>query len=150
MYTIKLLTYKQLTKQNLYAMLRLRNEVFIVEQNCAYQDLDNNDQQATHVLISNAANELVATCRLFNKGSIYSNYACIGRVCCASNTRNTGLGKLLMQTALLHITTAMQEPVVKISAQYYLLQFYTALGFVAEGKMYLEDNIDHIAMVYNV
>lgn len=148
MYTTRILNYNQLNKQDLYALLRLRSTVFIVEQDCAYQDLDNNDQHAQHVLIYDSANELVATCRLFSKGIMYPTYACIGRVCCATHTRNTGLGKLLMQTALQHTTTIMQEPIIKISAQYYLLQFYTALGFVAQGEIYLEDNIEHIAMVY--
>lgn len=147
-YTTKIITYAQLTKDELYALLNLRSTVFIVEQNCAYQDLDYKDQHAQHVLMYDANQVLVATCRLFAKGIMYNNYACIGRVCCATHTRGTGLGKLLMQTALTHITTQMHEPSIKISAQYYLLAFYTALGFVAQGDIYLEDTIDHIAMTY--
>ncbi len=147
-YSTKIITYAQLTKDELYALLNLRSTVFILEQNCCYQDLDYNDQHAQHVLMYDDNHKLVATCRLFAKGIMYDNYACIGRVCCAKNTRGTGLGKLLMHTALNHITTQMHEPSIKISAQYYLLQFYTALGFVAQGDIYLEDTIDHIAMIY--
>ena len=144
---IKWITKKfdDLTPVELYAILQLRNEVFIVEQNCVYQDLDNKDQQAWH-LMGWMEKQLVAYTRLIPPGISYTE-ASIGRVVTSPLERRTGLGRELMQQSLDEIRKLFGEGPVRIGAQLYLKKFYTSLGFIPTSEIYLEDGIEHIEMV---
>ncbi|WP_343486863.1 GNAT family N-acetyltransferase [Allomuricauda sp. d1] len=142
--TIK--TFDELTKEELYRALALRNEVFIVEQECAYQDVDRKDMRAYHVF-GKEKNRLVAYARVFKKGDYFEN-ASIGRVLVKKEYRGKALASALMKSAISYITTEMQEDTIALSAQCYLTKFYNDLGFVSKGAEYLEDGIPHIKMVY--
>lgn len=137
-------TFNNLTLLNLYSIYKLRNEVFIVEQNCAYQDVDTFDLTAHHLLVIND-DELIAYARILPP---YSNYSqpSIGRVIVKSNYRSQNLGKKLMLYAIEQAQLLFPQQQLVISAQSYLLKFYTNLGFKASGNEYLEDNIPHTKM----
>ncbi len=141
-------TFSQLTIQQLYGMLQLRSEVFVVEQNCVYQDIDGKDQNALHVL-GYKNEKLVAYTRLFKAGD-YFNEASIGRVVVSENERQHKYGNTIMIASIKAIKTYFNETTIKISAQVYLNTFYTNLGFNAVGEEYLEDGIPHVAMLFNV
>ena len=145
-YTFK--HFDQLTLDELYHLLQLRSEVFVVEQNCVYQDIDNKDRHGFH-LLGFIDSQLVACARILPKGISYSDYCSIGRVCTKQTHRQLGLGKELMQQAILHCHELYLDTKIKISAQSYLLKFYTELGFEAIGEEYLEDEIPHRAMILN-
>ncbi|WP_375326153.1 GNAT family N-acetyltransferase [Flagellimonas sp. GZD32] len=137
--------FDELTNSELYQLLRLRSEVFVVEQDCVYQDVDNKDQKALHVLgIKNG--ELVAYTRIFKPGDYFKN-ASIGRVVVNQDQRKFGLGKQIMQASLAAIEQKFPNQTIEISAQSYLLKFYSELGFNAFGDEYLEDGIPHKRMV---
>jgi len=138
--------FDQLTLDELYQLLQLRSEVFVVEQNCIYQDIDNKDRQAYH-LLGYKENQLVTYARILPKNISYPDYCSIGRVCTKQTNRQLGLGKELMQQAILHCQELYLDTKIKISAQSYLLKFYTELGFEAIGEEYLEDDIPHRAMI---
>ena len=132
----------------LYDILRLRSEIFIVEQNCPYQDLDNKDQQSQHLLGINNG-ELISYVRLIPKGVSYDNNCSIGRVVTNQKYRGNGLGKELMHKAIKACRSLYGDCPIKISAQHYLLKFYNDLGFEAIGDTYLEDNFHHISIILN-
>lgn len=138
-------TYQQLTKEDLYSILRLRSEVFVVEQNCVYQDIDAKDNKATHVL-GLKDGELVAYSRLFKANDYFEN-ASIGRVIVSLKERKNKIGNQLMITSIQAIKNLFKEEIIAISAQEYLQVFYYNLGFVQKGKGYMEDGIPHIYMV---
>lgn len=137
-------TFFELTQQELYALLQLRSEVFVVEQNCVFLDMDGLDEKAHHVLGFHE-NKLVAYARLFPKGITYDE-ASIGRVATSSSMRKMGFGKLLMQYSKQEVQRLYKTTTIVIGAQCYLKKFYNELGFVEEGAMYLEDGIEHITM----
>src|SRR5690606_17501691 len=138
-------TFQQLTTDELYAILQLRSEVFVLEQNCAYQDVDGRDQKALHVL--GFKNEiLVAYTRLFKPGDYFEN-ASIGRVVVRENERQHKYGYDILKVSIDAIQEHFNETTIKISAQEYLVKFYTNLGFKTTGTSYLEDGIPHIAML---
>lgn len=138
-------TFDQLTIDELYQILRLRSEVFVVEQDCVYQDVDNKDQKALHVIgVKN--DEIVAYTRIFKPGDYFDNVS-IGRVVVRQNQRKYGLGKRIMQASLATIEERFPNKPIEISAQTYLLKFYTELGFNAFGDEYLEDGIPHRRML---
>lgn len=138
-------TFQQLSTDELYAMLQFRSEVFVVEQNCVYQDIDGKDQKALHVL--GYKNEiLVAYTRLFKPGDYFEN-ASIGRVVVRQNERQYRYGYDIMNVSIDEIKRQFNETTIKISAQEYLVKFYTNLGFEVIGSSYLEDGIPHVAMV---
>lgn len=145
-WTIK--PFADLTPTELYALLHLRAEVFVVEQNCPYLDVDHKDQQGIHVLGYAPDGRLAAYARVFPPGVTYADYACIGRVVTAPFARGKGLGKPLVDQAreTLFVTYGVQP--IKISAQAHLQNFYGTCGFVGTGELYLEDGIPHRAMVY--
>ena len=118
----------------------LRSEVFVVEQDCVYQDIDGKDQKAKHVL-GKKNNEIVAYARIFKPGE-YFKEASFGRAVVKKTERGKGVGDELVKNCLENIT----EEEIKISAQSYLKGFYGKHGFKAEGKEYLEDGIPHTAM----
>ncbi len=136
-------SYFDLTKEELYDLLALRIEVFVIEQNCPYQDLDGVDKTAYH-LITNDGGATVATLRIYIDNN---NVVHIGRVVVAQTHRKTRLGRLIMSKAIDWSKNNYSERKIHISAQQYLDDFYTNLGFKSTGKKYLEDGIPHQEMV---
>jgi ElaA protein len=136
--------FDEFTVPELYAVLKARIDVFVIEQNCPYPDLDNYDQQALH-LWAEENGEVMAYCRIFNKGIKYAE-ASIGRVLTTEKARGKSLGKLLIQYAVETIENRFHTSEIRISAQDYLLKFYGGFGFEDTGKKYLEDDIPHTEM----
>ena len=139
-------SFNELNIHQLYALLKLRQDVFVLEQNCIYPDLDEKDQKATHVL-QYKNGELSGYARLFHPGD-YFEKAAIGRVVVSMKYRNTGAGFHLMQTCINHQVQHFQHHMIDISAQAYLQKFYESLGFKITGEGYLEDGIPHNPMRY--
>jgi ElaA protein len=137
--------YKELTKEELYGLLRLRAEVFVVEQDCPYQDLDNKDQLAHH-LLGKIDNQVAAYLRIFKAGDYFQEIS-IGRVVVKPSYRSMGLGHKLMQQAILFIEQNSKQKSIRISAQTYLKNFYESHGFKQIGEAYLEDGLPHIGML---
>lgn len=137
-------TFGELTTEELYQILRVRSEVFIIEQNCNYQDLDNTDQKALH-LWAEENGKIIAYCRLFNANIKY-NESSIGRVLTASKHRKRNLGKQMMKYAVQIIENRFKTSKIRISAQDYLIDFYQEFGFIATDKKYLEDGLPHTEM----
>ena len=138
-------TFDELTPHELYAALRLRSEVFVVEQSCVFLDMDDKDQQSWH-LLGMQQDDLAAYTRLVPPGVIYSE-ASIGRVVTAPFARRTGIGRELMQQSIKKVHELFGAGDIRIGAQYYLKQFYQSLGFIQTSEIYLEDGIEHIYMV---
>ena len=145
MLKIKVKYFKELTKQELYDLLQLRSEVFVVEQDCVYQDLDGKDEKALHVL-GVKKNKIVAYTRVFKPGD-YFKEASIGRVVVAKKERQFKYGNSIMKASIKAINEYYNTTLIKISAQVYLKKFYNNLDFKAIGPEYLEDDIPHIAMI---
>ena len=137
--------FTQLSPAELYAIIRLRNEVFVIEQNCIYQDADNKDQASLH-LCGWADNELIAYTRLIPQGLSYEESS-IGRVVTSPAYRKTGVGRELMQVSIQKAFDVFNTDTIKIGAQVYLKKFYESLGFEQCSDMYLEDGIPHIMML---
>lgn len=141
----KIKTFQDLTTTELYALLQLRSEVFVVEQDCVYQDVDGKDQNALHVLgYKNGG--LIGYTRLFNAGNYFSE-ASIGRVVIKASERKFSYGHDLIKKSIAVIASEFNKTEIHISAQTYLTKFYQAHGFVQVGEGYLEDDIPHIKMV---
>lgn len=136
--------FEAFSVNELYQVLRLRSEVFVVEQNCVYQDIDNKDQKALH-LLGEFEDKIVAYARLF-KANDYFDQASIGRVIVDANYRDKKWGHDLMREAIAGIEFHFNETKITISAQLYLQKFYESHGFVQTSEMYLEDDIPHIEM----
>ena len=136
--------FNELSTQELYDVLQLRSEVFVVEQNCVYQDIDGKDAKAFH-LLGTYNNELVAYVRIFKSGD-YFEQASIGRVVVKQNYRDRKWGYDLMNKAIQATEEVFNETKITISAQLYLKKFYENLGFIQTSEMYLEDDIPHIEM----
>lgn len=136
--------FNTLSVNELYQILKLRSEVFVVEQNCVYQDLDNKDQKALH-LFGEVEGKIIAYSRLF-KGNDYFDNSSIGRVVVALNFRDMNFGHALINRGISEIKKHFNEENITISAQLYLKKFYESHGFVATSDMYLEDDIPHIEM----
>lgn len=140
-------TWEDLPKDRLYTVLALRSEVFVVEQNCPYQDVDGKDLKALHLLgVQNGV--LAAYARLFGPGD-YFEQASIGRVVTSPTHRGLGQGKQLMKQAIASLEHRWGKTVIHISAQAYLEEFYQGFGFVRSGENYLEDDIPHLKMLRN-
>ena len=137
--------FSEISTTELYALLQLRSEVFVVEQDCVYQDIDYKDQKALHVL-GYKNHKLIAYTRIFKPGDYFSQ-ASIGRVVVEKNQRKFGYGFIIMQHSIKAIKEYFNEKVIKISAQKYLKNFYESLNFKQVGDEYLEDNIPHIPMI---
>jgi len=142
-FTIK--TYQELTRDELYAVLQLRAEVFVVEQDCVYQDIDGKDDLALHVL-GYKAEKLVAYTRIFPPYT-YFEKASIGRVVIKETERAHKYGYDLMETSIKAVKDHFNATTIKISAQTHLKRFYENLGFTQVGEGYLEDGIPHIGMM---
>ena len=139
--------FNELSLQELYSILQLRSEVFVVEQNCVYQDIDGKDEKALH-LIGEIEGKIVAYARLFKPNDYFEN-ASIGRVITKEEVRNLKLGHQLMLNAIAGIKNFFNEEKITISAQLYLKNFYESHGFIQTSEMYLEDDIPHIEMKRN-
>ncbi len=140
--------FDELTTAELYELLRLRNEVFVVEQKCYYADLDNKDQTSYHLLYY-VDNQFARYTRLLPTGLSYPE-ASIGRVVIAPTHRGIGLGKKLMEASIVGCYHTFGDPDIRIGAQLYLQAFYKSLGFKEEGEHYDKDGISHIEMVKSV
>ncbi|WP_397364154.1 GNAT family N-acetyltransferase [Olleya sp. R77988] len=140
-------TFQQLTTKELYDILQLRSEVFVVEQDCVYQDIDNKDQKALHV-IGFKNEKVVAYTRLFKPGD-YFELSSIGRVVVAEKEREHKYGYDIMKASIDAIKTHYNQTKIKISAQCYLKKFYNNLEFFEVGEEYLEDGIPHVGMIKN-
>ncbi len=142
----KIKKFAELTNNELYEILRIRNQVFIVEQECAFQDIDEYDQKAYHFFI-NDNEHVIAYLRVLPKGMTF-NEVSIGRILVSENNRKRGLAKLILEIAIKFIINELNEDVIKISAQTYLIRFYESLGFKTISEVYLEDGLEHIDMLY--
>jgi len=136
--------FQDLSNTEIYQILRLRSEVFVVEQECIYQDIDNKDKKAVHIFLKEK-NEIIAYSRVFKEKEYFENPS-IGRVVVANKRRMYGIGKKIMNISIDYIKQNIKAKSIEISAQKYLKKFYSNLGFIQEGDEYLEDNIPHLRM----
>ena len=137
----------ELTNEEVYKILKLRNEIFIVEQSCPYMDCDGKDEESYH-LFAEDGKDIIAYLRIVKKGIIYDDVA-IGRVCVNKKYRKNNLGREMILRAISFIENELKEKKIKIQAQSYLYDFYKSLGFNEISDTYLEDGISHIDMIYN-
>lgn len=137
--------FDELQLEECYAMLKLRSEIFVVEQNCVYLDIDNKDQKAWHV-IGREGKDIVALTRIFKAGDYFERPS-IGRVAVAQTHRGTGLGHEIMKASIGFMEEKLGKIPIEISAQAYLINFYRSHGFETVGEEYLEDDIPHIRMI---
>lgn len=139
-------SFSELDADQLYRIIQLRVAVFVVEQCCYYQDLDDKDREAVH-LYAIEGEEVIAYARLLPKGVSYPEQVSIGRVITSGEHRRTGLGRELMRRAIDECESRWPGQSIKISAQSYLNDFYASFGFEQCGDGYLEDGIPHIPMI---
>ena len=138
--------FNDLTTKELYQILQLRNEVFIVEQNCPFQDLDDKDFKCFHLMgFDTDSQKIMAYTRIVPAGVSYPQ-ASIGRVVTSPQARGGGIGKVLMEKSIQLLEELYGGVPIRIGAQYYLKKFYESLGFKVFGEIYLEDGIEHILM----
>lgn len=142
--------YKDLTLDEFHGILQLRINVFVVEQNCPYPELDNKDKQAYHFFAYAEEDpaQIIAYTRIFKPGDYYKE-AAIGRVVVQDDFRKNGLGVELMKKTITQTEALFHTKNIKIGAQTYLQKFYESLGFKKTGKEYIEDGIPHIYMIKN-
>jgi ElaA protein len=138
-------SFKEFTIHELYEILQLRSEIFVVEQDCVYQDIDFKDQKSLHVF-SRKNNKIVSYTRIFKPGD-YFKYASIGRVLVLGSERKFGYGHDVMKAAIIAIEIHFKTYIITISAQEYLKKFYEVHHFTQVGNGYLEDGIPHIEMI---
>ena len=137
--------FKDLSVYELYAIIQLRNEVFVVEQNCVFQDADDKDQASWHLMgLMNGV--LVAYARLIPEGVAFAECS-IGRVITSPSYRGKGTGRVLVLKAIEECRSLFNDIPIRIGAQLYLEKFYGSLGFLTSGEIYLEDGIQHVEMV---
>jgi ElaA protein len=146
MLSFSCLPFDDLTPAELYEIMALRQEVFIVEQNCPYLDCDGKDQASWHLMGRNETGKLIVYTRLLPKGLAYPEYPSIGRVVSSPSARGTGAGKELMVKSIEMTRHLFGDTTIKIGAQSYLLRFYESFGFRSTGEEYLEDGIPHTKM----
>lgn len=139
--------FEALDPRELYTILRLRQEVFVVEQECAYLDADEHDLEGWHVLGREPDGRVVAYARVLPPGTTYPDHVSIGRVLTVPDRRGSGVARALMESTLGVVAEQFPRRPVKISAQSYLIDFYASFGFRRVGEPYLEDGIEHVAMV---
>ena len=139
--------FDDLLPAELYAFLRLRTEVFVVEQNCVFQDMDNEDDKCIH-LLGYVGNKLAAYTRLVPPNIFYPEPS-IGRVVTSPAYRGSGIGRILMQKSIERVEKLFGKQSINIGGQLYLKKFYESLGFSQVSEIYLEDGIEHIYMIRN-
>lgn len=144
-YQITLKTFNNLSPNELYQIMRLRIEVFVIEQQCFYQDADNKDQHSHHLMIWKGET-LAAYARILPAGLSFPEVS-IGRVITSPEVRGSGAGKILMRLAIEKARALYGNVAIRIGAQSYAKVFYSSLGFVATDIEYIEDDIPHIEMV---
>ena len=142
----KLKKFDDLTSDELYGILKLRSEVFVVEQDCVYQDLDDKDQLSYHLFLENDG-ETVAVSRIIPENVSYEEMS-IGRVVVKENFRGQGLSKIMMKKAIDFIVDDLGKSEIRLSGQAYLVDFYENLGFKKVSDVYMEDNIEHFEFLY--
>ncbi len=138
--------FNELSVQELYGILRLRSDVFVMEQQCIYQDCDNKDLDAVQLFYVDKG-EIVAGVRLLKRGVSYDEVS-IGRVVTNPTYRHLGIGRQMMLQAIEYIEKEWHETEIRISAQQYLVAFYESVGFKVVSDVYLEDDLPHIEMLY--
>lgn len=146
-FSFKCVSFDELNNRELYEILRLRAEVFVVEQQCPYLDLDRYDYKAQHLLMFSDTHNLIGYTRLFASNDYFQDFASVGRVVNSPSVRGRGLGKILMAESIHRIKQIYPHQPIKIGAQSYLLKFYSSLGFSSTGDEYLEDGIPHTYMI---
>ncbi len=139
--------FSELSNDELYEIVKLRAEIFVVEQDCVYNDLDGLDKSAVHQFIKKNG-EIVAYSRLLKPGTRFPDYS-IGRVVVKKHERGTGLGIEMMKEAKKYMLNTWNATRIKVSAQKYLQQFYENLGFQVVTEEYLEDGIPHFGMLFH-
>ena len=140
--------FNQLNANTLYSILKLRSEVFVLEQKCAYLDIDEKDKKATHIFSLDGTNSCIAYGRIFKPNDYYKNYTAITRIVIRKKDREKKLGYELVKKVIEVCLEKFPKKKIKISAQKYLQKFYEKSGFVFKGENYLEDGIPHCAMYY--
>ena len=138
--------YKDLSRDELYSILHLRQKVFILEQDCPYIDADYSDQDAFH-LLAYKDNDLIGYLRAFKPGIKYEGSS-LGRIVTEINSRGLGVGKMITIEGVNFLKKDYPDHEIVISAQHRLEHFYIDLGFTSRGEVYLEDDIDHIQMYF--
>jgi ElaA protein len=146
-FNINCLPYPGLSLNQLYDIMRLRQKVFVVEQNCPYLDADEVDKASWHLMFYNWDEQLIAYSRLIPKGIVFTDYASIGRVVVDAGFRGKNIGKQLVLTSIEEMEGKYGNIEIKISAQSYLLKFYESFGFYKSGEAYMEDGIPHTPMI---
>ncbi|MBN8443991.1 MAG: GNAT family N-acetyltransferase [Gammaproteobacteria bacterium] len=146
-----ILRFSELDTYTLYALLQLRVDVFVVEQNCPYPELDEKDlhPETRHILLKKA-DKILGYSRILPPGVSFKDAPGVGRVCVAQTARRLGLGELLVAKAIATAKEGWPGKDVHISAQCYLQRFYESMGFVAASEPYLEDDIPHLKMILTV
>lgn len=142
----KLKRFEELEAKEVYQILQMRSEVFVVEQQCPYQDCDGKDEKAYHLYLQDHG-RIIAYLRILEKGVSYDEIS-IGRVLVHKDHRGKGIAREMMLKAMDFIESDLREQEIKIQAQSYLLSFYRSLGFREISEEYLEDNIPHRDMLY--
>ncbi|TQR21489.1 GNAT family N-acetyltransferase [Psychrobacillus vulpis] len=143
--TWKLLKFDEFDVRRLYEVLKLRVDVFVVEQNCAYPELDSYDEKSLHLMYIEE-DEVVAYCRLIPDGDKYDKCS-IGRVIIKQKARGTGMARKLMHRAIDEAENAWNVDTIKLSAQSHLQDFYGSIGFIKNSEEYDEDGIPHVDMI---
>jgi len=138
--------FEALTPFELYRILQLRNEVFVVEQNCVFQDADNKDQSSYH-LMGWDDGALVAYSRIIPAGVAHGTLPSIGRVVTSMKVRRNGTGKILMMRSIEELEKLFGKEPIQLGGQLYLKKFYESFGFIQSSDVYLEDGIEHIEMI---
>ena len=136
--------FDELSNEELYQLLRLRSEVFVVEQGCNFMDMDNKDQKCHH-LLGKKNGQLLAYSRIVPQGVSYE-FPSIGRIVVSQQGRGTGLGVELLNISISTVEELYGKTIIRIGAQVYLKKFYQSFGFIQSGDIYLEDDIEHIEM----
>jgi len=144
----QVLTFSELDTQTLYTLLQLRVDVFVVEQNCPYPELDDKDlhPETRHILLKKG-DKVIAYSRILAPNVSFVGFPGIGRVCVSQTARRLGLGKILVEKTLAETAALWPHTDIHISAQCYLQRFYQELGFNAASEPYLEDDIPHLKMI---
>ena len=140
--------FEDLTNKNLYRILQLRSEIFILEQQCLYLDIDDNDFKALHVIVKKRG-KIIGYSRVMKKGNIYSKHSSIGRVLVSKSERRKNIGNTIIEYSIKILKKLYKNDPIKISAQTYLKTAYEKHGFVYKGEDYLEDGIPHCAMYFD-
>ena len=142
-------SFNELSLEEFHDIIALRIQIFVIEQDCPYQELDGKDKIAFHLFFKNTSNEVIAATRILPKGAAYEEVS-IGRVVVHESSRGTGLGNQLMADSMQFVKEKFGEVAVRLSAQKHLEKYYGNHGFTSTGKEYLEDGIPHVEMLYTV